>query len=59
MLNVFEMKKAKKARTGGDKVSKVEVDCRHCNLMTPAWRSLCIHCGRPLSEEARRRALSS
>ena len=33
---------------------KVEVDCRHCNLMTPMWRGFCIHCLKPLSEETRR-----
>ncbi len=22
--------------------------CRNCNLLTPAWRELCVHCGDPL-----------
>ncbi len=74
MVKLFEMKKTKKARTGDDnergtrgklqrpslrQVSKAEVGCRQCNLMTPAWRLFCIHCGSPLSEEAQDLPLSS
>ena len=25
-----------------------QVPCRNCNLLTPAWRGLCVHCGDPL-----------
>ena len=25
-----------------------EVPCRNCNLLTPAWRDRCVHCGDPL-----------
>ena len=70
MGNILEMKKA---RTGDAKrgtranlqrpslrqVSKAEVDCRQCNLMTPAWRRFCIHCGSPFSEETQDLLLSS
>ena len=24
--------------------------CRNCNLLTPAWRELCVHCGNPLPD---------
>ena len=25
-----------------------QATCRNCNLVTPAWRELCLHCGYPL-----------
>ncbi len=27
-----------------------QVPCRNCNLLTPAWRELCVHCGNPLPD---------
>ena len=27
-----------------------QVPCRNCNLVTPAWRELCVHCGDPLPD---------
>ena len=27
-----------------------QIPCRNCNLLTPAWRELCVHCGDPLPD---------
>ncbi len=27
-----------------------QAPCRNCNLLTPAWRELCVHCGEPLPD---------